>query len=227
MDKARIFLTLSLLAVLGACAFQPSSMERVYPKMYQNPPASILILPPINNSTAVEAKEYFACSLAEAIGRKGYYTLPVEAVFAVMRDEGLYDTETLDAVHLQNLKKYFGADAVLKTTINRWDKVWLGLGGNLTIEADYALLSTTSGETLWNVRSRIDVNLDSDSGNILGAIIESALKTAFEDYFPNSHQANLETMDRALPFGIHHPQHLSDATSYAPLLKEIEIEITK
>ncbi len=227
MHKLRIFLAFSLLAIFAACAYQPSTLQTTYPKMYQNSPASILILPPINNSNSVEAKEYFACSLAEAIGMKGYYTFPVEAVFEVMRDEGLYDTETLDAAHLQNLKKYFGADAVLQTTINRWDKVWYGLAGSLTIEVDYALLSTSTGEVLWDIKARTKVNLESQSDNLLGALIETAIKTAFEDYFPNSHAANLQTMNRSLPFGIHHPSYLSDATNYAPPLKEIKIEITK
>lgn len=227
MKRFRIIPGLFLLVILAACAFQPSTLQTNYPKMYQNPPASILILPPINNSTAVEAKEYFACSLAEAIGRKGYYSFPVEAVFSVLRDEGLYDTETLTPLVISNLRKYFGADAVLVSTINRWDKIWWGTSGSLTIDADFALLSTSNADTLWNISARTKVRLDSQSDNLLGKMIESAIKTALEDYFPNSHKANLETMSRSLPFGKHHPKFATDAGNSISPFKKVYIEINK
>ncbi len=227
MKIIRYYLIALLLMVLAGCAIQPSTLQTNYPKMYQNPPASILILPPINNSTAVEAKEYFACSLAEALGRQGYYAFPVEAVFTVLRDEGLYDTEIYTPEHLQNLKKYFGAEAVLVTTINRWDKVWLGTSGSLTIDANYALLGTANAENLWSIRARTKVRLGSDSDNLLGKMIESAIKTALEDYFPNSHKANLETMAQSLPLGKHHPKFATDGAKYISPYKEVYIEINK
>jgi len=227
MKRFSIILFAVAILILAGCAFQPSTLQSNYPKMYQNPPVSILILPPINRSTAVEAKEYFACSLAEAIGRKGYYTFPVEAVFGVLRDEGLYDTETYTPAVIANLKKYFGADAVLITEINRWDKAWWGTHGSLTIDADYALLGTAKADTLWNIRARTKVRLESQSDNLLGKMIESAIKTAFEDYFPNNHKANLETMNQTLPFGKHHPKFATDAEKSIPPFKEIFIEINK
>jgi len=228
MKLARLTIGFALLLLFTGCALQQlPTLQDTYPKMYQNPPVSILILPPINNSTAVEAKEYFACSLAEAVGSKGYYTFPVEAVFDVLRDEGLYDTETYTPVILNNIQKYFGADAVLITTINRWDKAWLGTRGSLKIEAEFALLSTSTAEVLWNITANTQVSMESSSDNLLGAMIESAIKTAVEDYFPNSHKANLQTMDTALPWGKHHPEFGTDAGKLASPLKIVEIEIKK
>ena len=117
-------LAAAILLLITACAPPMVTLGSTFPAMYQNPPASILILPPINKSTAADAKEYFACSLAEAVGMKGYYTMPVEPVFNVLRDEGMYDTETITPAVLGNLKKYFGADAVLISSIEEWEKSW-------------------------------------------------------------------------------------------------------
>jgi len=217
----------ALLFMIG-CALPPAAtLQTVYPKMYSSPPATILILPPMNNSTAADAKEYFACSLAEAIGRKGYYTMPVEAMFNLLRDEGLYDSENISPTVLQNFNKHFGADAVLFTTIEEWQKSWLLLAGSLTIKAKFALVSTQTAETIWDFSTRITVSLDSEDKNVLIAMLESAVKTAMEDYFPNCLQANINAMETALPYGRYHPQFSLDADKTIPPNKYTEIHIEK
>ncbi len=228
--KKNIILFAPLLALLFmfACAMPPAAtLQTVYPAMYSKPPASILILPPMNNSTAADAKEYFACSLAEAIGRKGYYVMPVEAMFGVLRDEGLYDSENISPAILQNFKKHFGADAVLFTTIEEWEKSWALLAGSLTIKAKFALVSTETSETIWDFGTRITVSLESEDKNLLVAMLESAVKTAMEDYFPNCLQANIKTMDTALPYGKHHPQFSLDTEQTIPPNKFSDIRIEK
>ena len=199
------------------------TMQGTYPKMYQNPPVSIMVLPPINKSTAADAKEYFACSLAEAVGMKGYYIMPVEAMFSILRDEGLYDTENITPVVLSNFKKHFGADAVLITSIEEWEKTL----GELTITAKFALLNTANADTLWNFTTKTEVSIESKSENFFVALVETAVKTALEDYFPNCLKANLMTMDTAMPYGKHHPEYNTDAEKTIPEGKYGRFNITK
>lgn len=222
-----IALSLITLLLMVACAPQVVTMQETFPKMYQNPPASILILPPVNKSTAADAKEYFACSLAEAVGQKGYYTLPVEAVFTVLKDEGMYDTENMTPTVLSNMKKKFGADAVLYTSIEQWEKSWALVSGSLTIKANFVLLNTANADTLWSFTTKTKVKLESQSDNIFAAAIESAVKTAVEDYFPNCLKANIMTMDQTMPYGKHHPEFNKDGEKTIPANKYGEIEITK
>lgn len=229
MMKRIMYLSLILAALmlLSGCVGFVSTKQDVYPKMYPNPPVSIMILPPVNNSTAADAKEYFACSLSEALGRKGYYVMPVEAVFGVLRDEGMYDTENINPTVLANLKKNFGADAVLYTTIERWDKSWILVAGSLDIVAKFSLLSTTTGETLWDYTTETTVNLGSEETNFLAAAIETAIKTAVEDYFPNCLKANIMTMDTAMPYGKHHPKSGLDGKDTMSAAKLGRLEINK
>ena len=222
-----LFLFPIVLLYFSGCAYQEYTLLDAYPNLYANPLASILILPPVNKSTAVEAKEYFACSLSEAIGSKGYYTFPVEAVFTVLRDEGLYDTEIYTPELLTNLYKYFQADAVLLTSIEKWDKTWFLTSGTLQIDAKYTLLSTTTGEKIWDFTSHTDVELTSSSDNLLVSMLESAIKTAVEDYFPNCLAANKETMNRGLPYGKHHPLFGTDTAYSIPPGKTVDIKINK
>jgi hypothetical protein len=199
-------LLLPVLLLLGACSgIFNHTLGNVYPDMYANQPTSILVLPPVNNTTAADAREYFSCSLAEALGLRGYYILPVETMFNILRDEGLYNERNDDPAVLANFKKYFGADAVLYTVIEKWDKSWFLDSGSLTIQARFALISTSSFETIWDYRTTIRVNLGSDSKKFLVALIESAVKTVIEDYFPNAREANILTFEKALPYGKYHP----------------------
>ncbi|MDY0151523.1 MAG: DUF799 family lipoprotein [Candidatus Cloacimonas sp.] len=228
MNRILLFsFALLTLMLLTACAPQVLMMQDAYPKMYQNPPVSILILPPINKSTAADAKEYFACSLAEALGQKGYYVMPVEAVFSVLRDEGMYDTENVNPTVLANMKKNFGADAVLFTTIEQWEKSWALTSGSLTITATFALLNTANADTLWDFSATTRVSLQSDEENIFAQLIESAIKTVVEDYFSNCLKANMMTMDQSMPYGKHHPEFGKDGETSIPLEKHREFEIQK
>jgi hypothetical protein len=218
-----LFLAAITLLLFTACAPPMVTLQNTFPKMYQTPPVSIMVLPPVNKSTAADAKEYFACSLAEAVGMKGYYILPVEAMFGILRNEGLYDTENITPTVLTNLKKYYGADAVLYSSIEEWEKGF----GSLTITAKFALLNTADADTLWNFTTKTVVNIQAQSDNIFVALVETAVKTALEDYFPNCLKANLMTMDTTMPYGKHHPEYTKDAEKTIPESKYGKFTITK
>lgn len=205
-----------VLLFLGGCAVNTTTLQSTYPKMYSNPPIAIMILPPVNKTTAADAKEYMACSLSEAVGLKGYYVLPVEAGFTVLRDEGLYDAENVNASVLGNIKKYFGADVVLFTTIEQWDKAWFLVSGTLKIKAKFALVSTATADTLWDFTTKTTVNLGSSNSNLIAAAVESAIKTSMEDYFPNARKANILTFAKAMPYGKHHPLYSTDGGQMIP-----------
>ena len=220
---------ISALAMLraGGATVTPATFGASYPKMYSAPPTTILILPPINNTTAAAAKEYFSCSLSEALGQRGYYPLPVEALHGILREEGYYDTETITPVILTNLKKHFGAEAVLFSTIDRWDKSWFLFSGYLEIDSRFALVGTARADTLWDYRMSARVNLGSQSEQLLVAALESALKTATEDYFPHARQANISAFREALPCGPYHPDFGTDSLQSLTPDKHGYLEIDK
>ncbi len=228
--KDRLLICLVVLFILfltGCATVKTKTMQDIYPKMYSNRPASILILPPMNKSTASEAKEYFSCSLAEPLAQMGYYPMPVEAIFSVLKQEGLYDTESISPAVLANLRKYFGADAVLVTTIDTWQKSYVGLAGSLTIGATYEILDTQTAEKLWDFHANIVVSLTSSSNNLLGQLVETAIKTAVEDYFSNAQKANNYTFYHYLPSGKHHSKVNADGINIVPASKSAIIRISK
>lgn len=196
-----------LLAGCGGLFRQPSTLGESYPRMYSDPPASILILPPVNLTGDERAGDYFACTLAEAVGLKGYYVFPVETSFAVLRDQELYTESRPDSVQLAQINRFFQADAVLITTLYDWGKSYGLLSpGYLAVDAGFELRSLANGSTLWEYRNVAEIVLGSDENNVIAAMIDSAIKTARLRKFPETRRINIQTFRKALPYGRYHPK---------------------
>jgi hypothetical protein len=151
-----------------------------YPKLYQQKPLSILVMPPINQSTSAEAKEYYTSTITESLADVGYYVLPLAITNDILKQEGAWDTEVMQATALGKFKDYFGADAVLMTKITKWDKVYLITSGSVTVSLSFSLISTTTADTLWYYSGTVVRNTSgsSNSGNPLADLIANAIVTA-------------------------------------------------
>ena len=75
--KHSIYLLLSLtLLIVGCGTTSKLNKAQAYKGMYEEKPVSVLIMPPINRSTNVDAKEYFHTTLNVPILNAGYYGIP-------------------------------------------------------------------------------------------------------------------------------------------------------
>lgn len=123
----------------------------------------------------------------------------------MFHDAGIQDGTQLANVDPAKFREMFGADAVLYVTIEEWDTNYYVVGGNVTVALQFKLVSTKSGETLWQEHRRQVVNTGGDANNgILVAIIETAIKTSMQDYVPVARIAN-NTAIAVLPFGKYNP----------------------
>jgi len=194
-----------LLIVLGGCASKITK-EEFAPAMYTEHPVSILVLPPINKTTAADAKEYYATTVAEPLTNSGYYVFPMEVVYDVLQQEGLFDTETMLNVPPQKFGEFFGADAVLYVTLLEWDTHYFITSGNVTVKAACELKSTHTGNTIWFYDEAVEVNTTGESGGaggLAGLLIKAvttAVKTATQDYVPVARDASAKIF-LAMPFG--------------------------
>jgi hypothetical protein len=216
MNTIKITLISSLVILYIGCT-PTITKEEFAPKMYTDHPASIIVLPPINQSTAADAKEYYSTTIAEPLTNSGYYVFPVEVVNDILKQEGLYDTETMTNVVPQKFKEYFGADAVLYVTIQKWNTSYLVLSGGVTVKLACELKSTKTGETIWFYDDEVEVNTTGDSGGagglagLLVKAVATAVKTAMQDYIPVAREAN-EKILTAIPFGKYHKDYNTDGS---------------
>lgn len=213
--KIKRLLVFSVVALsLGACVTFISK-EEAFPKMYQAKPVSILVVPAVNNTTAADAPEYYATTIAEPLTRMGYYVLPIEVTNRLIQEQGVVDGAQLTNVDAGLFKTMYGADAVLYVDINQWDTSYYVTGGNVTVGIAYRLVSTTNKDVLWQYADIIVVDTGANSGGgLIGAIISTAINTALTDYVPLAKQVNYTALS-TLPFGAYHAKTGTDQKAQA------------
>lgn len=210
---ANILLLILSMLIASGCATMTTKGEE-FPLMYEESPRSILILPPMNESTAAEAKEYYSTTIQEPLTYAGYYVFPYEVTAEILKMEGIYDSELLRDMPLTKFREYFGADAVLFTTIKKWDLSYLVLASNLTVSIDCELKSTKTDQILWKYNGTVVVDLSGGSGGggLAGLVVKAvvtAVNTAIADYVPHARKANYIALS-SMPYGHYHPQHHAD-----------------
>lgn len=209
-----LILGILVMPLLSACAPKMSTKLAEFPLMYEERPASILILPPMNESTAADAKEYYSTTIQEPLAFTGYYTFPYPITSEILKMEGIYDTELLVNLPVSKFKEYFGADAVLFTTIKKWDLSYVVLASTLTVSIDCKLKSTTSNQILWKYTGTVVVDLSGGNtgGGLAGLIakaIVAAVQSAIADYVPYARQANYRALS-SMPYGKYHSEYNKD-----------------
>ncbi|PJC76593.1 hypothetical protein CO010_02430 [Candidatus Shapirobacteria bacterium CG_4_8_14_3_um_filter_39_11] len=224
MKAGRLFFfEICCLLVLTACGQTHMTKYEAFPRMYAERPLAILVLPPINETTAADAKEYYSTTIAEPLSFSGYYVFPIEVISEIMKNEGLYDTEALLNLPPNKFKEYFGADAVMYIWIKKWSTSYYVIGGNVSVSIRSAIKSTTTGDDLWQYEGTIieDTTVTSSGGGLAGlavAIIATAAKTAATDYVPIAKRANYMILN-TIPCGKYHPKHDKDREEKAVIEK--------
>ena len=197
-----------------ACGPMMITKAEKFPLLYEEQPSAILILPPINETTAADAKEYYSTTIQEPLAFAGYYTLPYPITSDILKMEGVYDTELLLNTNLSKFREYFGADAVLYTIIKKWNLSYVIIASNLTIEIECILKSTLSDQILWEYTGTVVVDLSGGNtggglAGLIAKVIVTALSSAMADYVPYARQANYHALS-SIPHGKYHPQHNKD-----------------
>lgn len=184
--------------------------ESQYAKMYEEKPVTLLVMPPINNSTNVEAKDLLYTSISRPLAEAGYYVISPLLAMDILKAESAYDSENFFDAPLTAFNNYFGADAVVFSIIDSWAKKGLGIQTKIR----YVIKSTYTNEILFD-RScdlYLDLSIDSDSKSALGALIDlaaSAINTAATDHIIAARKANYYIL-RDIPRGKYSPDYMSD-----------------
>ena len=201
--------------IISGCGPKYVTKGSEFPHMYEEQPRSLLILPPMNESTDAEAKDYYMTTVEAPFASMGYYTFPVEMVGDIMKQEGVYDTELLYNMPLTKFNEYFGADAVLYTRIKKWDVAYMVLASNLTVSIEAEIVSTKTSQKLWSYTGTVVVDLTGSNGGnnglagLLVKAVVTAVNTAAADYVTYAHVANRKII-YTLPFGPYHERYLKD-----------------
>jgi len=179
------YIALAVMAItLASCATSSLTRDVRYPKMYEEKPLSIVVMPPINRTNHVDAKDFFYTTLYTPLCEKGYYVFSPMLTMDMFQSESAYDAEPFLEGSLAQFRNVLGADAAMFTIIKSWNRN--NIGGSLTVEVEYILRSTVTGETLYQREGKVKLNtsVSTSSKGLLGALLDvaaTAVKTASTD----------------------------------------------
>lgn len=180
MKKILLFL---LTAIVVASCSSTKTLGEQYPAMYEEKPLTIAIMPPINQTTHAEAKDYFYTTMYQPLCEKGYYVFSPYLTMEMFQQESAYDAEQFLEADLSPFRNILGADAAMFTIIKDWRRS--NVGGKITVDVEYILRSTKTGQTLYTREGKIKVDTSVDGGNgglgALVGLIATTINTAATD----------------------------------------------
>ncbi len=207
----RIFPLIALAAFVSSCGtMNQVTRESQYAAMYNEMPVTILVMPPINNTSNVEAKDLLYTSISRPLAEAGYYVISPLLAMDILKAESAYDAELFIDKPLTMFKDYFGADAVVFSQIDDWAKKGFGIETKIR----YIIKSTASGEILFDRSCDLYLDLQKSSGgdSLLSTLVDlavSSISTATTDHIVAARKANYFIF-RDIPRGKYNPMYLQD-----------------
>lgn len=212
--RRRAVVTTGLLAVVGVSACATTAVD--YSAFRAHEPKSILVLPPLNESIAVEAPYTYLSTVSMPLGEAGYYVFPVAVVDAFMKDNGLPNPAEMHSVPLAKLSGVFGADAVLYVTIREWGQKFHLISSDTVVSAVARLVDVDTATVLWTGQIRL-VQGSGGSGDLLTDLITAVVEQIIDSKTDVAHglsrqasKAMFLSRERGLPYGWRHPLYAND-----------------
>jgi hypothetical protein len=198
--------------LLAGCATKPYD----YTNFRQHPPRSIVVLPPLNESTAVEATYGYLSTATIPLAELGYYVFPVAVVDHFLKDNGLPGAGEMHQAPLDKFAEILGADAVLFVTVEQYGTKYQIINSATTAKAKARLVDAKTGLLLWEGEAIAQEN-SGGSGNLIADLISAAITQVINSSTDQAHQVCrllnnrlFYTKDHGLLYGPYNPKYQSD-----------------
>ena len=212
MKNTKLLMAILVPMLFASCMAPVNTRESMYPNMYSEKPTTILVMPPINNTTNVEAKELLYTSISYPLVEAGYYVVSPHLAMEMLKSESAYDAELFIDQDAGVFARVFGADAVVFSVIDTWQKEGFGIRTNI----HYIVKSTKTNEILFERQCNLYLNLekehDKNDNSLLGSLIDltaSVIATATTDHIVAARKCNYYIF-QDLPRGPYSPEYLQD-----------------
>lgn len=228
MKKNKIMMLIALVIAITSCtSTAPVTKSVAYKGMYDEKPLVALIMPPINRSTNIDAKEYFHSTLYTPLADAGYYVIPPFLSMEILKKESAFDAELFIDTPLKKFNEVFGADMAVFTIIHKWDKS--SIASKVIVEIEFIIKSTKTNEILYTRRGEIryDTSLSTGLGGIGGLVANltlSGLNTLGTKYVDVARVCNYHIL-KDLPVGSYSLNHNLDGAQLAGL-KSFKINLS-
>jgi hypothetical protein len=178
-------------------------------------PRSILVLPPLNETTDIRGTYSYLSTITFPIAEMGYYVYPVVLADQLLKENGLPTPGEMHQAPLNKIRDVFGADAVLYITLKEYGTKFQVLSSVTRVTARAKLVDTVAGTVLWEgvLSAQDDGGGNNSNSGLLALVINAAVKQAINNSTDNGRNvarvANRQLMieNRGLLYGPYHPNY--------------------
>jgi hypothetical protein len=201
-----------LVCLISGCAAPKTD----YTNFRAHRPRSILVLPPLNESTAVEATYGYLSTVTMPLAEMGYYVYPVAVVDSFLKENGMPTAGEMHQIPVNKAFEILGADAVLYVTLVQYGSKYQIINSQTSVVVKGKLVDTRTGLTLWEGQGGVQQN-SGGSGNIIADAIAALVTQAVNSGTDAAHgicgaanRSLLATKHRGILYGPYHPQYMQD-----------------
>ncbi|HSU57391.1 MAG TPA: GNA1162 family protein [Candidatus Dormibacteraeota bacterium] len=201
--KAGCCVVLAALLVSG-CA---SSYD--YTNFRAHRPRSIVVLPPLNESTDVNGTYGYLSTATMPLAEMGYYVFPIAEVDELFKENGMPTAGEMHQAPLSKIREIIGADAVLYITLKAYGTKYQIINSATVVRAEARLVDTATGTLLW--QGQLFAEEDSASGNLIGDLVSAALDQMINKSTDRAHSlcraanGGFGVKEQGLLYGPYHP----------------------
>jgi len=203
MRLSKLLLISLGMLIFSGCVSMPTPHD--YGAFHSADPNSILVLPPINNTTEVIAPYSVLSQTSFPISESGYYVFPVAVVEQTFKNNGLTIANDVHAVPIQKLREIFGADAALYMTINEYGTSYAVIASETRVTIEATLVDLRTGTVLWKDTATASSaeGRSSNSGGIISLLVEAAISQIVETVADAGYNISGITTTRLLSADLH------------------------
>lgn len=212
----RLCCTIAALLVLAGCATRNPPDLAAY---RQSRPASLLVLPPVNDSTDLLGSPAVMAQATAPLAELGYYVLPVTLVHESFRENGLTMPQDIQEVSTQKLREIFGADAAVYIKVKQYGTKYNVVSSESRVTVEGRIVDLRSGQQIWSGEATAS-SAESDSssqgglaGLLIKALVNQIVGQVSDASFTYAALANqrLFTQPRfGIPAGPRSPRYMKD-----------------
>ena len=158
-----------------------------YEKFRAAKPRSILILPPINQSTDVRGTYSYLSTVTMPVAEKGFYVFPVSIIDEMMKENGLPSANEMHQASVKKIKEIINPDAILYLTLEKYGTTFAVLSSVTTVTVSGKLISTITGEIIWEGRASVTPDSSSGSNGLVGALVSAVVTQAINSSTDHAH----------------------------------------
>jgi hypothetical protein len=200
-NKARYLCVYVAVTLLSGCA---APVQRDYTAFKQSNPASILVLPPLNESPEINAPYSMLAHATLPLAESGYYVFPVTLITETFRQNGLNSAAEIHQLSPTKLYEIFGADTALYLNITNYGTKYMLLLSETRVTAEATLVDLRTGQQLWagSATASSDETSGANNNGLLGVLIKQIVETMVDESYTVTGLTSHRLLSAGHPNGI-------------------------